>query len=1598
MSRSFWTKNESPVNASPSSHAAGPSMAPGAAQTSFKTNVNRQKTKRWVEAKSYSYDGDDWGDVDDYDEYGAQAAVPPPVPKPTGMRQKGQGVASPAPTATIRHVTSAGSQDTINTPHGSSLLPNDRRSEIQQESDWPSMRQNAPISTDHANDSQPSAATQFTHGPTPSEHPPPGNPVRSSSEVISQTPERSYEQPLQGPPPLTLDTGTRFYEVENIARNQSASRQPFNNQNTNTTLSMGQAPGTSLNQGVRQVEASISPVYLQDRTSGAASTALAPSYMSSSPATEAVGATSTGGYYPPRKSSLTHPNPINPESPAVGSSSELRGTTPQPESSNATMASRPRASSHPQKPLPFVRPADIYKRIEEERERERRSLDSDRRSMDSARSKVLESESPRRGKGIDEQPGSDRISYSPELETSRRAAFRLQPVRELKSESGLDNGIGDNGNTGAEAEGVQDPFRGGGFNKAHAPSLSATGPPATDPLVMDHPSAYTATPILPDLARLSGFGDNLWSSSQSNNREGPANTIKPSPQLPASQIPHVQSSTSRLPGEAADGFRSVVDQAFELSEARSASQTPSAAHEKQGQGTGGEPKRSESASTAGISPIMSRVPAAATFEERLREDGASGAAKDVATEERPVRNIAAADQTNVERTSDKTSLDHEEPSWVLQAPRSESASSPSRSSRYDHTRNLSTSSVNRSPARSAVIAINDNLPDGETVEVDATSPIDSGDSVSAHPGRSPEPPGLSVVTGASEMEGNSAVSRQDDDGVEDKRDTGSDVKTAGTLSSDSPTRIRQSPTWSSDAQRSRAGSPTKGRVRDLAGKFESQAASTVSATSSPKRGSYSELSKAHEDIVLQRPPPPTSEVSFRPAMPGSWISYHAGGNATSPSDVQPRGSKLPEAPPKQANTDTSAMHRTDGLVSTDEEHPLQDAGRESLLSQPAYTVSREKVAEAVPRTRGDSLLQPEHAAAESENLTSGREKSNDLLVSDANLNRSEESPPAPPPKDTASRKIGLDSDFGHLTHPLTPRKLETGEPFRTPAHKIETNAMIPAPSMSTDASPDDQESDKLRKEIVRSLNSPALPPSPLDSHSEAQQSDFLRVSLGSSHLSHGRDSNILPSEYDSYWASTRDREDSEPLHSLLAHQRDSESENRQLETLHPPSEAQAMTGQDLSSTVDEPSKDTMQEPSTDENNLSAHHIPSVADSTQGRASTIFGANVPPLSGDIRTPDSQPIVTISSKQQHLGDPAGSSFGGLHSQAEDVSKTIGYNSSVRDALIMTPADRGGGHDLTSNIPTPVGSSSHPPHEPDLGQKPMPLEQRRPSSTTSNKRRSISRDSQPRASEHETSSRDQEGVQLDYSGGLHSGSLDQLIHFTESEPAHLQLPTSPRHSSEANPILQTGEEPYLGQHEGSAAKPPEPVSKDAAAPAALNRVPTFQEISAMTTPSERIKAYNSVRAHYANMDTGLAVWVASMTSRSVSHGGMAAPTLDTTWVPRTSSPKSSSSQSKTSYPSPTPSQPYYQQYLSFSDLSPSTRTTPGSTSKPLPVPGTITSQSSTPSGGRVTSGQVQAKGKELLHSAGILGGKANVAAKGLFAKGKSKWRASGTEKSDH
>ncbi|KAI1803958.1 hypothetical protein F4811DRAFT_522348 [Daldinia bambusicola] len=61
-------------------------MTPSTPNT-YKANVNRTKTRKWVEAKVQSYDGDDWGNEYE-DEYGEPEPEPEPAPRVAALRQQ----------------------------------------------------------------------------------------------------------------------------------------------------------------------------------------------------------------------------------------------------------------------------------------------------------------------------------------------------------------------------------------------------------------------------------------------------------------------------------------------------------------------------------------------------------------------------------------------------------------------------------------------------------------------------------------------------------------------------------------------------------------------------------------------------------------------------------------------------------------------------------------------------------------------------------------------------------------------------------------------------------------------------------------------------------------------------------------------------------------------------------------------------------------------------------------------------------------------------------------------------------------------------------------------------------------------------------------------------------------------------------------------------------------------------------------------------------------------------------------------------------------------------------------------------------------------
>ncbi|WEW60243.1 hypothetical protein PRK78_005728 [Emydomyces testavorans] len=141
-------------------------------------------------------------------------------------------------------------------------------------------------------------------------------------------------------------------------------------------------------------------------------------------------------------------------------------------------------------------------------------------------------------------------------------------------------------------------------------------------------------------------------------------------------------------------------------------------------------------------------------------------------------------------------------------------------------------------------------------------------------------------------------------------------------------------------------------------------------------------------------------------------------------------------------------------------------------------------------------------------------------------------------------------------------------------------------------------------------------------------------------------------------------------------------------------------------------------------------------------------------------------------------------------------------------------------------------------------------------------------------------------------------------------------------------------------------------------------FREIMSLKTSNQKIAAFNRTREQFAATDTGLQDWLRQAAENLSEHADLVQRNGE---LPPGSSISHKSTTSRSKFP------------ILSSGSGPS-RTH-------------IRHASGTPLSSMMHSQQVQAKGKDLLHSAGVLGGKAGDAAKGLFAKGRNKFRHSGS-----
>ncbi|KUJ14557.1 uncharacterized protein LY89DRAFT_143257 [Mollisia scopiformis] len=554
-----------------------PMTPQSASSISYQTNVNRQKTKKWAEAKTVNYGGDDWGDDDEYD------VPPPPISKPTGFRQQGQGIQSSAKPESPGFDSAKKYGELPPLPGAND--PRGRRNSFDADDEKrnfssSTMRQPSPAAATPTSATSAGPATRF-------------------SQITGQPSARN----ASGPPALSIQT--QQPQAPTGLRKQSQMVSPVSgsphpdvlqpgrvNQGESSVVSpASETPSTASDfQARRDFSPSAVPQPLNSRASPA------PQSATDSPSTR----------FPARKSSLSQAmgppvSEIMRPSPA--------DTTPKPWVSgrSASPGASARSPGTPTgKALPFIRPADIYRRAEEER---RQSLESGRPSMDSVTGAKSSdrSDSPAMPQ-VREKSSSDSLGGTGRRRTSfegdegsdsgRRLMPMLEPVRERKSEYGFE-----------------------GVNLGEQPPQ--TGPvhstqsfeSATD-LETDEEEArrLSISPKLPDLTRMSGFGMDMFSQPSTDAPKAP--TTRDAGSVPTTSTTTLSpvDEDLKLRTQPSFGFKSVVNQAFDRSDDASVPPTPAS-------NTGSGPRRtdSESTGTTGISPIMSRVPSGAGPDSRHRD-------------------------------------------------------------------------------------------------------------------------------------------------------------------------------------------------------------------------------------------------------------------------------------------------------------------------------------------------------------------------------------------------------------------------------------------------------------------------------------------------------------------------------------------------------------------------------------------------------------------------------------------------------------------------------------------------------------------------------------------------------------------------------------------------------------------------------------------------------------------------------------------------------------------------------------------------------------------------------------------------------------------
>ena len=545
----------------------------------------------------------------------------------------------------------------------------------------------------------------------------------------------------------------------------------------------------------------------------------------------------SGRHFPPRKSSLSQAQPPTDIPGIAASAVDPAQSAPSGEEKSAPA---------------FIRPADIYRRIEEEREKERRSQESLRPSVDLNRPKTRDSSTSARSTTSDTREPI--AAPAEDSDSTRRLKPTLDTVVERKSEYGFDNMLkaADPDHPSVQSENVPQSATSDGMHR-HVTNASSVYTDRPDPVsassvsrnqsLREYPekeepvSSKSQRYNLPSIDRMSSFGTDLTSLTPSAIQGQKAAPITSAPDDTPPSVPAKYGNSNQIEAQQKSlghhpslGYRSVVRQAFDES------QTSNPLSPTSGSDT---IPRSNSASTSDISPIMGK-----------RTEQTSGASGPPVTEQTIPEEPASPDHRPMSNpTVTPRSVARQERPLpappAIQVGYRRDVKPPSR----DNSPARRPLSVETSSAFKSQRAMVD-PPANESATANILAAADEVDE-RRRPGQSAGPVSVLATGNEGSLAASPLNARTTSEEYEDWRNEGKQFKSRFGIQDSNPT------TPGAPSPVLRADSPPKGTVKDSRERLESQ-----SGRSTPENASL-EARPGHQ---------PRME-SFRPTIPGAWQSY-----------------------------------------------------------------------------------------------------------------------------------------------------------------------------------------------------------------------------------------------------------------------------------------------------------------------------------------------------------------------------------------------------------------------------------------------------------------------------------------------------------------------------------------------------------------------------------------------------------------------------------------------------------------------------------------------------------------------------------------------------